>query len=136
MRNSSARHSSATGQPAQMVAANRDLRGAVRCPATGGESHRSGPWPVYGVRPVSPVSDLTSDRPLVERLPPEAPGGRSAPPDVELLIAEAAVAVLMAQVIKLAGDNAIFPGHGKTLGERAMEHQSVCTALLAAEDVS
>jgi hypothetical protein len=82
---------------------------------------------------MNPVSDLTSDRPLVERLPSKAPGGRSAPPDVEPLIAEgAALAGLLAQVVELAGKAAIFPGHWETLAERAMEHHSVRAALLTA----
>jgi len=86
------------------------------------------------VRGVSPISHLTPDRPLVERLPPKAPGGRSAPPDVELLIAEvAALAGLLAQVVELAGSSAIFPGHWEMLAEQAMEHRSVRAAVLAAQ---
>lgn len=87
---------------------------------------------MYRLRPVSGVSDLTSDRPLVEQLPSKAPGSRSAPPDLELLITEvAALAELLAQVAELAGNAAIFPGHWETLAEQAMEHPSVRAALLA-----
>jgi len=78
-----------------------------------------------------PVSDLTSDRLLVKQLPSKAPGGRSAPPDVELLITEmAALAGLPAQVIELAGKAAIFPDHWETLAEQAMEHPCLHAALL------
>jgi len=83
---------------------------------------------------VSQVSDLTSDRPLVERLPPRAPGGRSTPPDVELLIKEvAALAGLLAQVVELAEDGAIFPSRWKAFAKHAMEHHSVHAALRAAQ---
>lgn len=83
---------------------------------------------------MSPVSDLTPGRSPVERLPSKAPDGRSAPPDVELLITKvAALAGLLAQVVEMAGRTAIFPGHWETLAEQAMEHQSV-RAALAAED--
>ena len=81
---------------------------------------------------MNPVSHLTSDRPLVEQLPSKAPGNRSAPPDVELLITEtAALAELLAQVVELAGKAALFPGHWETLAQQAMEHPRVRAALLA-----
>ena len=83
---------------------------------------------------MSPGSDPTSGQPLVERLPSKAPSGRSAPPEIELLITEVTtLAGLLAQVVEMAGRAAIFPGHWKTLAEQAMEHQSV-RAALAAED--
>ncbi|MBV8993566.1 MAG: hypothetical protein JO287_07670 [Pseudonocardiales bacterium] len=85
---------------------------------------------------MSPVSDLTYGRPLVERIPSESPGGRSAPPEIELLITEVAtLAGLLAQVVEMAGRAAIFPGHWEALAELAMEHASV-RAALAAGDVS
>jgi hypothetical protein len=81
---------------------------------------------------MNPVSDQTPDRPLVEQLPSKAPGNRSAPPDVELLITEAAaLAELQAQVVELAGNAALFAGHWETLAEQAMEHPSVRATLLA-----
>jgi hypothetical protein len=87
---------------------------------------------MYGVHPVSPGSDLTSGRPLVERLPSKSLSGRSAPPEVELLITdEATLAGLLAQVVEMARRAAIFPGHWGTLAEQAMEHQSVRAALAA-----
>jgi hypothetical protein len=87
---------------------------------------------MYGVRPVSPGSNPTSGQPLVERLPSKSPSGRSAPPEIKLLITEVAtLAGLLAQVVEMAGRAAIFPGHWKTLAEQAMEHQSVRAALAA-----
>jgi len=86
---------------------------------------------VYRVRPLSEVSHLTSDRPPVEQHPSNAPDSRSAPPDVELLITEVALAGLLAQVVELADKAAIFPSHWETLAEQAMEHPSVRAALLA-----
>lgn len=82
---------------------------------------------MYGVRP---VSDLTSGRSLVEQVP-VAPGGRSAPPDAGLATEVAALAGLLAEVVKLAGQSAIFPGRWETIAELAIEHQSVRAALLA-----
>lgn len=85
---------------------------------------------MYGVRPVSPGSNLTSDRPPVEPLPSKAPSDRSAPPEIELLITEvAALAGLLAQVVEIAGRAAIFPDHWEALAELAMEHESVRAAL-------
>ena len=97
-----------------------------------------------GVRPVSPVSDLTSGRPPVERLPPKAPDGRSAPPDTEPLRTEVgklapddvrqevqALAELLAEVVQLTAHSAIFPGCWTGIAELAMEHASVRRALHA-----
>ena len=84
---------------------------------------------------MSLVGDLDSSRPLVERLPPNAPGGRPAPPDVERLVAEvAALAALLAEVVQLAGRAAMFPGYWEALAEHAMEHDSVRTALLVVQE--
>jgi hypothetical protein len=89
---------------------------------------------MHGVRAVSLVSDLDSGRPLVERLPPKAPGDRPAPSDAGPLITEvSALAGLLAQVVELAGHSAVFPGHWEMLAEQAMEHPSVRAALLAAQ---
>jgi hypothetical protein len=83
---------------------------------------------------VRAVSDLASGRPLVEQLPPKAPGGWPAPPDVERLVSEvAALAELLAEVVQLAGRAAIFPGLWEALAEQAMDHESVHAALLAAQ---
>jgi hypothetical protein len=58
----------------------------------------------------------------------------SPPPDIELLIAEmAALAGLLAQVVQLARTAAIFPSRWEALAEQAMEHPSVCAAVLAAQ---
>lgn len=78
-----------------------------------------------GVQPVSPVSDLSSGRPLVEHAP-VAPGGRSAPPDGGL---GTEIAALLAGVVQLAEDSAIILGHGALIAELALEHESVRAAL-------
>lgn len=58
----------------------------------------------------------------------------SAPPDVELLITEVAtLAGLLAQVVQLATQAVIFPSRWEILAEQAMEHPSVCAAVLAAQ---
>lgn len=63
---------------------------------------------------MSLAGDLSSGRPLVERLPPKAPGGRPAPPDTAPLLTElSALAGLLAQVVELASGSAIFPGTGR-----------------------
>ena len=79
---------------------------------------------------VSPVSDLNSDRPLVEHAP-VAPGGRSAPPDGGLGTEIAALAALLAEVVQLAEDSAIFLGQWALIAELALEHESVRAALRA-----
>ncbi|MDQ3764483.1 MAG: hypothetical protein M3460_23870 [Actinomycetota bacterium] len=64
-----------------------------------------------------------------------APGGRPAPADAELLITEvAALAELLAEMVHLAGQRAVYPGHRETLAEQAMEHHSVRAALLALQE--
>lgn len=84
---------------------------------------------MYGVRP---VSNLTSDRSLVKQAP-MAPGGRSTSPDAGLATEVAALAGLLAEVVMLAGQGAIFPSRWETVAELAIEHQSVRAALLAEE---
>jgi hypothetical protein len=71
----------------------------------------------------------TSGRSPVERTPSEAPGGRSAPPDPDLAAEVAALAELLAEVVHLAGQRAVFPGHSEQIAEQAMEHESVRAAL-------
>ena len=73
----------------------------------------------------------TSDRPLVERRTSEAPGGRSAPPDRSLATEVAALAGLLAEVVHLAGDSAVFPSRWAQVAELALEHESVRAALRA-----
>lgn len=82
-----------------------------------------------GVRQVSPASDLTSDRPLVERFPSDAPSGRSAPPSTDLAMEIQTLASLLAEVVTLAAKRAIFPGQWALIAELALEHESVRAAL-------
>jgi hypothetical protein len=89
---------------------------------------------VPGVRVVSLVGELSSDRPLVERVPPQAPGGRSATPDAGLATEVAALAALPAEVVQFAGRAAIFPSEWEAVADQAREHHSVRTALLAAQE--
>ena len=77
------------------------------------------------------MSDLTSGRPVVERSPSGAPGGRSALADAGLAAEIAALAALLAEVIALAGKRAFFPGQWALIAELALEHDSVRAALQA-----
>ena len=86
-----------------------------------------------GARVVSRVGDLSSGRPLVEQVPPQASGGRSAAPDAGLATEVASLAALLAEVVQFAGRAAIFPGEWEALADQAREHHSVRTALLAAQ---
>jgi hypothetical protein len=67
---------------------------------------------------------------LVER-PLPAPGGRSAPPDAGLRVEVAELAALLAQVVVLAADRAVFPSRLQLVAELALEHDSVREALAA-----
>lgn len=77
--------------------------------------------------PAAPIAG----RPPVE-LPPLtiAPGGRSVPPD-DLTAEMDALATLLADVVVLVGDRAVFPSRWAHLAELALEHDSVRRALLA-----
>jgi hypothetical protein len=72
-----------------------------------------------------------SGRPLVERHPSVIPRGRSAPPDGGLAAEVAALAGLLAEVVQLAGDSALFPSRWAQVAELALEHESVRAALRA-----
>jgi hypothetical protein len=85
------------------------------------------------MRVVSLVGDLSSGRPLVERVPPQAPGGRSATPDAGLATEVAALAALLAEVVQFTGRATIFPSECEALADQTMEHHSVRTALLATQ---
>jgi hypothetical protein len=77
------------------------------------------------------VSDpAMSDRLLGERTLP-ARGGRSAPADAGLSAEVAELAALLAQVVVLAADRAVFPSRLQVVAELAREHDSVCGALAA-----
>jgi hypothetical protein len=76
------------------------------------------------------VTHVTPARSLgVEQPPSEAPGGRSAPPDTDLAAEVAALAALLAEVVRLAGQRAIFPGYWEQIAEQALERHSVRAAL-------
>jgi hypothetical protein len=80
---------------------------------------------------MSPVSDLNSVRPLVEQSPPESLGGRPAPSDADPVTEVAALAALLAEVVELAGNSAVFPSRWALIAELALEHDSVRAALRA-----
>jgi hypothetical protein len=82
------------------------------------------------VRSVSPVSDPNSGRPLLKPLS-ESSGGGSAPDDLDLATEVAALAALLAEVVELAADRAVFPSRLQVLAELATEHASVRRALTA-----
>lgn len=81
------------------------------------------------------MSAVTSG-PLPVEQTPESSGGRPAPlpnPATEL----AALAALLADVVQLAGQRAVYPGYWTQIAEQAMDHPSVRAALAtAAEDGS
>jgi len=88
---------------------------------------------VPGVRVVSLVGDLSSGRPLVEQVSPQAPSGRSAAPDAGLATEVAALAALLAEMVQFTGRAAIFPGEWEALADQTREHHSVRTAPLATQ---
>jgi hypothetical protein len=72
-----------------------------------------------------------SDRSLVQRCPSEALCGHSAPPDPDPAAEVVALAELLAEMVRLARDSAIFPSRWAQLAELALEHESVRAALRA-----
>lgn len=66
------------------------------------------------MRRVRAVSDPTPGRSSVEQPPSKAPGARSVPTDADLAGEVAALAELLAQVVMLAGQHAVYPGGGNT----------------------
>jgi hypothetical protein len=77
---------------------------------------------------MSPVSDLNSGR---FEPPSGSPSGWSAPGDVDLATEVAALATLLAEVVKLAGNSAVFSSRWELIAELALEHDSVRAALRA-----
>ncbi|MBV8995277.1 MAG: hypothetical protein JO287_16635 [Pseudonocardiales bacterium] len=76
------------------------------------------------------MSDLkTSGRLLVERSSSEDFGGWSVPPDADLPAEVAELAALLAEVVELAADRAVFPSRLQVIAELATEHDSVRRAL-------
>jgi len=84
---------------------------------------------------MSPVSDLNSGRSPVEP-PSQSPSGRPAPGDVDLATEVAALAALLAEVVEVAGNSAVFPSRWELIAESALEHDSVREALRAGQDGS
>jgi hypothetical protein len=81
------------------------------------------------------VSAPIPGRPLVE-LAPKSPSGRSVPPEAVLAVEVRELAGLLAEVVLLAGDRAVFPGRLRTVAELALGHDSVRQALAAEETAS
>lgn len=76
------------------------------------------------------ADDLTSGRPPVE-LPASATaahGGRPAPPNADSTQVRV-LAQLLAEVVELAGDRAVFPGRWEQIAQRPMEHSGLRRAL-------
>jgi hypothetical protein len=88
------------------------------------------PWPTKSGC-VACAALVISGRPPVERPPSNAPGGRSVPPDADLPVEVAQLAALLAEVVELAGSNAVFPSRLQMIAELATEHDSVRRALAA-----
>lgn len=63
-------------------------------------------------------------------------GGRPAPPETDLAGEIAALAELLAEVVQLAGQRAVFTGYWEQIAEQAMQHPSVRAALAAMGDES
>ena len=61
---------------------------------------------------------------------------RSAPPDIEPATEVTALAELLAEVVMLAADRAVFPSRLQVIAELATEHASVRAALMATGDAS
>jgi hypothetical protein len=73
------------------------------------------------------VSAPIPDRPPIGLpLSPTAPGMRSIPPDAGLA---KELAALLADVVVLASDSAVFPSRWALIAELALEHDSVRAAL-------
>lgn len=73
--------------------------------------------------------ELIPDRPRAERRPSETPRGRSVPAPGDPATEVEALAALLAEVVELAGDRAVFPSRWAEVAELAMAHESVRRAL-------
>lgn len=82
------------------------------------------------MRSVRPVNGTAPGRPPVDPAS-RVPGGRPAPPDPATEVA--ALAGLLAEVVQLAGQRAMYPGYWEQIAEQAMEHPSVRAALAAGD---
>ena len=87
-----------------------------------------------GVRPVTPANDLTSDRPLVERCPSEAPDGRSTLlPGTDPATEIQALADLLGRGGQGGCDARHIPWSVALIAEVAMEHECARAALRSEE---
>jgi hypothetical protein len=95
----------------------------MRHPGAGSVDGRARPWPVRTVRAVSPP-------PIAGRPPVKLPGGGPVPPN-DFTAEVKALAELLAEVVMLAADHALFPSRWALIAELALEHDSVHAALPA-----
>jgi hypothetical protein len=70
------------------------------------------------------VGDPSFGRPLVKRSASDAPSGRSAPSDADVATEVAALAALLAEVVRIGGNSALFPSRWELTAELALEHDS------------
>ena len=80
-----------------------------------------------GVRSVS--GELISNPSPVERSLSKARCGRTVSPDANLAGEVAVLAELLAEVVQLAGQQAVYPGRWAQIAELTLEHDSVRAAL-------
>jgi hypothetical protein len=84
---------------------------------------------------MSSVNELNFGRPRVEQSP-QSPGGQPAPPNADPATEVAALAALLAEVVELAGNSAVFPSRWELIAELTLEHDSVRAALRAEQNGS
>ena len=95
----------------------------MRHQGAGGIDGPARPWPVRTVRAVNPP-------PITGRPPVTLPDRRPVPPG-DLTAEVKALAELLAEVVMLATDHALFPSRWALIAELALEHDSVRAALQA-----
>lgn len=113
----------------------RDLRGALRYPAASGEPHRSWPWPVYGVRSVSPMSGQLPTGHWSSGSCQELPAAGWHHPMSSCSSGNSPrwLGCWRRYSSWLAGDSTILPSHLQVLAEYATEHHHIVATLLAAQ---
>lgn len=84
---------------------------------------------------MSPGSDLNSGRPQVEPRQSVPAAGRHQVM-FDLATEVAALAALLAEVVEVAGNSAVFPSRWELIAELALEHDSVRAALRAEQNGS
>jgi hypothetical protein len=95
----------------------------MRHQGAGGVDGPARPWTVRTVRAVNPP-------PIADRPPVTLPDRRPGPPG-DLTAEVKALAELLAEVVMLAADHALFPSRWALIAELALEHDSVRAALQA-----